>query len=195
MLMASSWSRAKLARAARRHNSGVLAFLTDDARVADPLGAAHALPRGSVVILRVRDPERRAALATPLRQMARMRNLILLIADDPALAARIGAHGMHLPEARARQAAHWRALRPHWFITVAAHSLRAILGAADADAVLLSPVFVTESHPGALPLGAARARLMARQVGMPMLALGGVTAQNACLLRGFAGLAAVGALR
>jgi thiamine monophosphate synthase len=35
---------------------------------------------------------------------------------------------------------------------------------------------------------------MARQVAMPLFALGGITAQNAPQLRGFAGLAAIGAL-
>jgi hypothetical protein len=35
---------------------------------------------------------------------------------------------------------------------------------------------------------------MARNASLPVLALGGVTAQNAALLSGFSGLAAVGAL-
>ena len=195
MLMASSLSRAKLARAASRLNGGVLALMTDDARLPDPLAAARALPKGSVVILRARDAQRRAGAGSVIaRPLVRSRGLILLIADDPLLAARIGAHGIHLPQVRARDAAHWRARFPHWFVTAAAHSLRAILNAADADAVLLSPIFATESHSGAPSLTAARARLMARQVQTPLFALGGVTAQNAALLPGFAGLAAIGAL-
>jgi thiamine monophosphate synthase len=35
---------------------------------------------------------------------------------------------------------------------------------------------------------------MARAFGIPVYALGGVTAQNASLLQGFAGIAAIGAL-
>ena len=59
---------------------------------------------------------------------------------------------------------------------------------AHADAALLSPIFATRSHPKAHPLTAARARLMARNALLPVLALGGVTARNAPLLKGFAGI-------
>jgi len=192
--MGPSLSRAKLARAALMHNCGALLLLTDDLRLPDPLPAARALPRGAMIILRSRDARRRAALAKGLRGIVRARELLLLIADDPQLAAQTGAHGIHLPQARVREAAHWRARYPHWFVTAAAHSLRAVLNAGDADAVLLSPVFDTASHPGAPALTPARARLIARQAPIPVFALGGITAQNAQLLRGFAGLAAIGAL-
>lgn len=169
--------------------------MTDDARLPDPLAAARALPSGSLVILRARDAARRGTLAAQLRELAWARGLILLVADDPALAARLGVNGLHLPEARAREAAHWRALRPGWFITAAAHSLRAALAAPRADAILLSPVFRSDSHPDAPALSPVRARLIARALPAPIFALGGVTARNATLLPGFAGLAAIGALQ
>ena len=163
--------------------------MTDDERLADPVGAARRLPKGSVVIVRARDAARRHTLAEALR--AQTSGLILLASDDPILADRL--HGLHLPEKRAREAAHWRAVRPHWLITVAAHSGQG-LRIAHADAALLSPVFATKSHPGTRPITATRARLMARHALLPVLALGGVTARNASLLKGFAGFAAIGAL-
>lgn len=161
--------------------------MTDDDRLADPVAAARKLPKGSVAIVRSRDAKKRRAVAQRLR---RIPGLILLAADDPVLAKCLD--GLHLPEKHAREAAHWRALRPRWIITVAAHSLRG-LRVVHADAVLLSPVFATASHPGISPLGAARARLMA-QKSSAVIALGGVTARNAGLLKGFAGLAAISAL-
>jgi thiamine-phosphate pyrophosphorylase len=179
----------KLARDLGRLNSGFLVLMTDDERLADPVGAARRLPKGSMVILRARDAARRHALAEAL--LAETSGLILLASDDPVLADRL--HGIHLPEKRAREAAHWRALRPHWVITVAAHSSQG-LRIVHADAALLSPIFATRSHPKAHPLTAARARLMARNALLPVLALGGVTARNAPLLKGFAGFAAIGAL-
>jgi thiamine-phosphate pyrophosphorylase len=185
MLM-SAW---KLARAAFRLNAGLLALMTDDDRLPDPVGAAQALPKGSLVIVRSRNAKRRRKLGEALR--IQTHGLILLAADDPELADHL--HGLHLPEAHARDAAHWRALRPHWVITVAAHSPRG-LHASHADAVLLSPVFATRSHPKARPLTPARARLMARKALLPVLALGGVTARNAALLSGFSGIAAIDAL-
>lgn len=163
--------------------------MTDDERLPDPLAAARALPKGSLVIVRSRDTKRRHALGEALR--AQTSGLILLAADDPLLADRL--HGLHLPEARARDAAHWRVLRPHWVITVAAHGPRG-LHAPYADAALLSPVFATKSHPQTKNLNPARARLMARHASLPVLALGGVTARNAALLAGFSGIAAIESL-
>jgi thiamine-phosphate pyrophosphorylase len=182
-------SAAKLARAAARLNAGLLALVTDDDRLSDPIAAARALPKGSLVIVRSRDAERRRKLGEALR--AQTHGLILLAANDPDLANVL--HGLHLPEARARQAAHWRALRPRWIITVAAHSARG-LQAPYADAALLSPVFATKSHPKARPLTAPRARLIACHALLPVLALGGVTARNAALLSGFSGIAAIDGL-
>ena len=55
-------------------------------------------------------------------------------------------------------------------------ALAARLGA---DAALLSPVFPTRSHPGALVLGPVRFRLLTRQAGLPVIALGGMSAHKA----------------
>jgi thiamine-phosphate pyrophosphorylase len=168
--------------------------MTDDLRLPDPVAAARALPPGSIIIVRAQGAAPRAALAAQMRAIAWAGGLILLIADDPALARSIGANGLHLPEVRAAQAVHWRAKNPGWLITASAHSLGAVLRARQADAVLLSPVFATASHKEARALSAVRARLIARSVATPVFALGGVTADNAVLLSGFAGIAAISAL-
>jgi len=202
--VADRLSRAKLARAAAALNaraglSGLLpplALMTDDERLADPVAAARALPKRSLVILRARDGAKRAALALNMLRAAHARDLILLIADDPALAHRIGAHGLHLPEARAHEASHWRASHPNWLITAAAHSLAALRRANHADAILLSPVFATKSHEGAPALGALRLRILARQSRKPIYALGGIDVQSVLRLKDSpaAGIAAIGAL-
>lgn len=197
---------AKLARAARALNARAdfagslppLALMTDDLRLPDPLSAARALPRGSLVILRARDVTRRAQLAANLRIIAHEHDLRLLIAADPELAMRMQADGLHLPEARANEAHYWRARHPGWLITCAAHSLRAVQFArrVRADAAFLSPVFSTQSHEGTAPLGALRFRILAREAMLPIYALGGIDEKTARQLAGArcAGLAAVGAL-
>jgi thiamine-phosphate pyrophosphorylase len=164
--------------------------MTDDERLPDPLAAARVLPRGSMVIVRSRSCDKRRAMVAALKPVARRRGLKVLVAGDAMLAAL--ADGIHLPEARAREASHWRARHPRWIITVAAHSLTA--NTHDANAVLLSPIFPTESHPVAKHIGAARARLMARAIKTSVYALGGANALNAVCLRGFCGIAAIGAL-
>jgi thiamine-phosphate pyrophosphorylase len=193
-------SRRRLASAAARLNAAhrmagllpPLVLFTDDERLAEPLAAARALPKGSMVVVRARAAARREVLARALLALARRRDLFVLVADDAPLAARLGADGLHLPERRACDAAHWRALYPHWIITAALHAGGAAPGGL--DAVFLSPVFPTRSHPGGAALSAVRANALARALKVPAYALGGVDAGNAALLHGFVGIAAIGAL-
>jgi thiamine-phosphate pyrophosphorylase len=202
--LADSLARAQLARAAdalrRRSQSSLpaLVLLTDDDRLPDPRPVIAALPRGSLVVLRARDRERRMALANLLARLARERGLVWTIADDPELAWRMGADGAHFPESKIALAARWRVRRPEWLITCAAHSLRACLLArqASANAVLLSPIFPTASHPGRAGLGELRARSIARLVPLPVYALGGVDGASARQLATspLVGLASIGGL-
>ena len=169
-----------------------LVLMTDDDRLRDPLAAAAALPKGAMVIVRARESGRRAELARAMVALSRRRDLYVLIADDPALAAALGADGLHLPQSKAREAGHWRALHPCWIISASAHAPRAMH--APVDLIFLSAVFPTRSHPDRAALGAIRANALARGSRVPVYALGGIDAQNATLLSGFAGVAAIGAL-
>ena len=166
-----------------------LLLVTDDSG-RDWHKAASRLPRGSIVLVRAREAAMRAVLFDLLRPLAHLR---LLIANDPVLA--MEADGLHLPECRLAEAARWRVRRPHWIITAAAHSARAALKAQALDAVLLSSVFATTSHPDKPPLTPLRAGAIAAAFPVPVYALGGVTAQNAALLPPiFSGIAAISAL-
>jgi len=198
--MASALARAKLTRAANRLNARyprlpALILMTDERRLPDPMAAAQVLPKGAAIILRHTDGQVRAALARKLKPIARARGLLLLIANDAPLAARLGCAGVHLSEAHAYQAAHLKALHRSWFITAAAHSARAIARAhaCKADAALLAAPFPTQSHVGRPALGPARFRLIAQAAAVPVYALGGISAQNAVALDG-AHLAGIGAI-
>jgi thiamine-phosphate pyrophosphorylase len=175
-----------------------LVLLTDDERLPDPCAAARCLPPGSLIVLRARDNARRAELANALLKIAQAQSLKLLIAADPQLAARVGAHGVHFPEAMSAEASHWRVRRPQWLITCAAHSMAACMkaGLVGADAALLAPVFATGSHLGRKPLGLFRAAAIARFAPLPVLALGGIGSQTASRLpaMSFDGVAAIEAL-
>ena len=168
--------------------------MTDDDRLPDPLSATRQLARGSMVVVRSRNEVRRSAWAHALVRIANTRGILVLIANDVRLAVRCNADGVHFSEANVGQATHWRALRPRWFISTSAHGLRGAFAAKFVDAIFLSPVFRTRSHPQSPPLTAVRANRMAAAFAKPVYALGGVTAQNARLLHGFAGIAAIGAL-
>jgi thiamine-phosphate pyrophosphorylase len=175
-----------------------LVLMTDDERLADPLAAACALPLGAMVVVRSRDDDRRKQLACAMLSLSQARGLFVLIAGDAALALSLGADGVHLPEARMAQASAIRARHRALVITAAIHSLAA-LGRASLlpiDALFLSPVFATPSHPGGAALSPMRANLIASAAKRPVYALGGINAHNALRLSpgAFAGFAAIGAL-
>ncbi len=169
----------------------MLWLFTDAARLPNPLAAAAALPRGLAgVVLRQQD----AALGTALARLCRARRLLLTVAGDSRLAARLHA-GTHLRNGR------WPGLpqRHPPFLTASAHdpaSLRRALRTG-AQAIFLSPAFATASHPTATPLGPARwSRLAAAAPPGRVLALGGITGGNVKRLgrklAGAGGIAALG---
>ena len=162
-----------------------LMLMTDEARLADPLPAARALPAGSAILLRHYGSPERATLARQLAAIARRRGLVLLVGEDPALARHVGAHGVHLPERAIRRAGAVRWQRD-WLITAAAHSASALrlAAAAGADAALLSPVFATASHPEMRALGPQRFAALATASPLPVYALGGIDDARAGLLQG-----------
>lgn len=173
-------------------------FLTDGARVADPLAVAERLPAGSGLVLRDYGYAKRAPLATALAAVARRRGLVFLVGGDAALAARVGADGVHLPERDLVRLAALRSLYPDFIVTAAAHGMAALHEAAagGAAAAFVSPVFPTASHPGAPALGAAAFHRLAVASPLPVIALGGLTAATVPALAQtpLAAIAAIGAL-
>ena len=174
-----------------------LILMTDEARLADPLPAVRELPVGSAIILRHYGVPERAVLARGLAAIAHRRGLVLLVGEDPVLARRVGAAGVHLPERAIRRAAAVRWQRD-WLITAAVHSHAALASAAacGADAALLSPVFATTSHPDARALGLQRFTALAQASPLPVYALGGIDRAHANLLcgSGAVGIAGIGGL-
>lgn len=134
------------------------------------------LPRGSALVFRhyhLPAVARRQRFDR-LKRIARAHGI-------PVIGARVprgwGADGVY---GSPREVAGCRGLR-----LATAHSLAEIGAAvrARADAVLLSPVFPTRSHPGGAVLGPVRFSGMARQSPIPVIALGGMTARRAARLR------------
>ncbi|MDH3241009.1 MAG: thiamine phosphate synthase [Alphaproteobacteria bacterium] len=190
----------------RRHTKArqlpALFLMTDPIRLPDPLPVLRRLPSGAGVIFRCyadgADAPGRLALARRIRTACRARRQVLLIAGDDALAHRVRADGIHLAE--------WRLARGGWkrgqararrgLITGAAHGPAALHLArrAGIDAVLLAPVFATQSHPGAKVIGRLRFAMLARRGPLPVYALGGIGPATVRRLRGSGagGLAGIG---
>ncbi|SCW59623.1 thiamine-phosphate pyrophosphorylase [Sphingobium faniae] len=157
------------------------------------LAAAARLPMGraGIVFRHYRTmPDERRALFARFRAIARRRRLVLMLAGSARQAAAWGADGWH-------GADHRRASRP-MLHSAAAHDAMEMEAAriGEADLLFLSPLFPTRSHPGAGALGRVRFAMLARRAGMPVMALGGVTAEDRRFLStlGAAGWAAIDGL-
>jgi thiamine-phosphate pyrophosphorylase len=189
-----AWARAVKARHARGGGAPPppLWLFTDAERLRDPCAAAARLPLGVAgVVLRDDGLPGRRALARALARICRARRLPLAVAGDWRLAAAVGA-GLHLRAGRRPGTA------PRWLPvhTSSAHGVADLQRArrAGAAAVFLSPVFATQSHPGAPALGAVRWAGLARRAG-GALALGGIDGRTAARLpRWCGGAGAIGAL-
>jgi thiamine-phosphate pyrophosphorylase len=153
--------------------------MTDARRCPDPLAVVRRLPPGSGVILRDYDHPARWDLARRLAAVCRKRRLVLLVGGDLQLARTLGAQGLHLPERLIGKFVK-KDLAAGLLLTVAVHSREAMDRAAaiGADAVLLSPVFRTASHPHMKPLGLHRFSVLVRESKVPVYALGGLTNEN-----------------
>lgn len=165
-------------------------FFTDPERTPDPVAVARTLAPGAAVVYRHFGARDALQVAIALR---RLRGLVLMIGDDPSLALRVGADGVHFPERRARLAEPFKRRHPDMIVTAAAHSPAALRRARGIDAAVLSPIFASRSRSAGTALGLQRAVRMTAMAPTPVIALGGLDAQRARMLlaRGFAGVAGV----
>lgn len=147
-------------------------LMTDERMGAALWPALEALPRGSGIVFRhgATPVAERAVLRDRVRAIAQRRRLVLVQAGCPGQPVTLGA----------------------------AHSITEGLAARrrGAQLVLVSPVFPTRTHPGARALGPLRAATIARAVGLPAIALGGMTRARFKRLKGlgFVGWAAIDGL-
>lgn len=175
----------------QRHPALPAIWLISDARNDASLERAlAALPRGSGLIYRHYHlpPAERRARFDHVAKLARRYGHVVVLSGTPREARRWRADGHYCSPAQAgasggnRKAAGLRPppARGSNLRLVTAHSLAEVARArrARADAILLSPVFATRSHPGARTLGPLRFRLLAARAGVPVIALGGMTASR-----------------
>ena len=125
----------------------------------------------------------------------------ILINDRLDVACAVGAAGVHLGEKSvsvrdAKSFARERGRLKSFLIGASVHSLEAakVAEGEGADYLIFGPVFSTPAKaPLGTPQGLGRLEEICHQISIPVLAIGGITAENAkdCYARGAAGIAGI----
>ena len=154
-------------------------LLSDERNDAKLEWALANLPRGNAFVFRhyhLTDRARRQRFEE-LAAVARTGDHLVILAGAAELAQAWGADGIY-----GAPGTHGKS--PGLLRLVTAHDAReiAIANRAEADGVFLSPVFPTRSHPGGACLGPDLFHELAAQAEMPVIALGGLTAEHAEML-------------
>jgi thiamine-phosphate pyrophosphorylase len=141
-------------------------------------------------------PERRQ-LALRLAKLMQDAGGCLSIGSDVELSVEAGTNAVHVSDIAAIAPAR-RRLGQAALVGLSAHSIADVEGAhaAGADYVTLSPIYQSASKPGYGPPLGLGAIQRAAQIGIPGLALGGITASNAttAMNAGAAGVAVMGSI-
>lgn len=162
---------------------GLYAITPQSADAATLLGKAEQALRGGAALLQYRNKALagdRAAEARALCALARRYEARFIVNDDVELALAVQADGVHLGRDDGDAAAA-RARLPGKLLGVSCYDSleRAVAAvAAGADYVAFGSVFPSSTKPGAVraPLSLFAA---ARRLGVPLCAIGGITAENA----------------
>ncbi len=137
-------------------------------------------------------------LALTMREVTRRSKAKLLVNDRADIALAVGADGVHCPES-GLPVGTARRLCPEALVGASSHSLEraAAAGEAGADFVLFGPVFATPSKARyGEPQGLDALEVVAKEAGVPVFAIGGITPENAhlCLEKGAAGVGVISAI-
>jgi thiamine-phosphate pyrophosphorylase len=137
-----------------------------------------------------------AATAAVLSKLCNQYEAILCINGNTEIADSYLGCGAHVQSGKEVYRVR-RRIKRSGLIGVSCHSIAEGLKAekAGADYITLSPIFETASKPGYGPLlGAVVLKEAAKQIGIPIIALAGITSSNAaeCIRNGASGVAVMG---
>ncbi len=149
----------------------------------------------SATIVQLRAPGlSTAALEREAIELVAAASVPVLVSARCDVAIATGAAGVNLPESDI-SVAEARTLLGRRLVGRSVHSIGAARQSEreGADYVIFGPVWESASHPGTAPVGLDRLARMAKSVGIPVLAIGGVTDERVAeiLASGAAGYAAI----
>jgi thiamine-phosphate pyrophosphorylase len=156
----------------------------------------QALLGGSQVVQyrnKLASPALRLQQALALHTLTTEFSVPLIINDEVELAAQVGAEGVHLGRADGSLAAARRVLGKDKIIGITAYNQPLLAQQAElggADYVAFGAFYPSPSKPDASPVSVDLLRQMRAEMGLPLVAIGGITQHNAAPLLA-AGAAAV----
>jgi thiamine-phosphate pyrophosphorylase len=168
-----------------RHLHGLYAVTPDLDDIAVLVAKVEAAIAGGAQAIQYRNKSACEALkrkqAMMLARVCDGRGALLIVNDDPALARDVGAHGVHLGEGDGALPAIRARVGKSMLIGVScyndlARAKRAV--AEGADYVAFGSFFPSQVKPGARRADVALLRRAAK-LGVPVVAIGGITAANA----------------
>lgn len=147
--------------------------------------SVEAALRGGAVMVQYREKNapmaERIAQARNLQAVCRNAGVPLLINDDPDLARRVGAAGVHMGQTDGSLAAARSLLGDKAIIGITCHADLALAQAgleAGADYLAFGRFYTSSTKPGA-PAASPKVLTEAKCLQRPLTAIGGVTAENA----------------
>ena len=180
-------------------------YAVTDRRWLDGISLAEAVEQailGGVSIVQLREKELDSAAiereAIALKAVCKRYGVPLIINDDPEIALRVGADGVHIGQKDGNVREIRRMIGENMILGVSAATVaEAKQAEADgADYLGCGAVFTTATKTNTRPVDNALLTEICAAVNIPVTAIGGITAENAPLLKGtgIAGTAVVSAV-
>ena len=168
---------------------GLYAITPDEADTGKLVNRVMAALAGGTRVLQYRnktaDPKLRQEQAEALLALCRREGVPFIVNDHLDLALAIGADGVHLGGEDGDIAAARRALGPDRLLGASCYNryeLALAAREAGADHVAFGAAFVSKTKPGAVHAPLSLYERAHRELGLPVVAIGGITANNATSL-------------
>ncbi len=169
--------------------NGLYAITPDTADTPGLLWRCEMALSGGAQVLQYRNKSANAALrraqADALRTLTRQHGAVFIVNDDPKLAADVDADGAHLGAADGEVAAARAVLGAGKLIGASCYNRISLANAAaraGADYVAFGAFFASSIKPGAAKAEVSLLQTAKRELDLPIVAIGGVNAQNGAAL-------------
>jgi len=179
---------------AHKNISGLYAICDPDfSKGRDILKVASEAIRGGARIIQLRDKSHSLRelypVALELARLASEKGVLFIVNDSVELAMASGADGVHLGQDDLPVKAARKAAGPGMTIGISTHSIEEALAAQEegADYIGYGPMFKTSTKDAGVPKGLEGLLAIRKNIRIPVVAIGGVNANNA------AGIIAAGA--